>query len=130
VTIFDDGAYVIEEHQDPGDTAVENSVRDLTEVVDIPEMVEGALCNRIVISGFAKYKGLEYWEAISDHRPEVLDAVRNNLTTLYQDILKKGFTDQVAQMEFRKKYKGYSIALEDDGVEMRASGWCYPWEWH
>lgn len=130
VTIYDDGTYEIEEQQqDPGDLAVENTVRDLTRVVDVPGMAEGAFGDRTVISGFAKYKGLEYWEAITAHRPEVMDHVKKNLITLYQEILQQGFASHIAQLEFRKKYRGYSDALENNGAEMRAGGWGYPWEW-
>ncbi len=130
VTICDDGTYEIQErHQDPGKVAVENTVRDLTQVIDIPGMAAGALGDRTVISGFAKHKGLEYWEAISDERPEVMDAVKENLIKLYQEVLQQGFDDQIAQVEFKKKYKGYSDALEYEGAEMRAGGWSYPWEW-
>jgi hypothetical protein len=129
VTIYDDGTYQIEEQrQDPGELAVENAVRDLTRVVDIPGMAEGAFGDRIVISGFAQYKGLEYWEAIAYERPEVVDAVKKNLDRLYQEILQQGFASEIAQIEFKRKYRGYSNALEYNSIEMRACGWVYPWE--
>ena len=116
------------EQQLLGELAVEKTVQELTRVVDIPGMAEGAFGDRAVISGFAKYKGLDYWMAITDYRPEVQDNVKNKLSQLYNELLEHEADEETAQKRFKEIYKGFSNALDHAGTEMRANGWNYPWE--
>lgn len=110
------------------DLAVEKTVRDLTRIVDIPGMANGEFGFRAVISGFAKYKGLDYWIAITHYHRGVRDTVRNKLLQLYSELLEHETDKETTQKQFKEIYKGFSDAMEYAGNEMRANGWNYPWE--
>ena len=91
-------------------------------------MSEGNFRDRAVISGFAKYKGLEYWMAISNHHPEVQDDVRNMVSRLYKELLDQERNEENARRKFKGIYKGFSDAMEYARDDMRAKSWKYPWE--
>jgi tetratricopeptide (TPR) repeat protein len=108
--------------------AIEKTIRELTRVIDIPIMSEGEFRDRAVISGFAKYKGLDYWMAIVNCHPEVQSDVRNIVSRFYKELLDQEGDEENAQKRFKEMYKGFSDVMEYARDDMRANGWKYPWE--